>query len=70
VTTDSLAKTIEEARTSGEIRQSARHWYDRQIEIIAKAHGPSWPAHRDWIDDYLRAEIRQRLWDLGWRPKA
>ena len=70
MSTNSLAKTIEEARTPGEIRQRARLWYDRQIEIIAKAHRPSWPAHREWIDAYLQEEIRQRLWALGWRPKA
>lgn len=64
-----LAKTIDTPMSPGEIRQRARAWYDRQIEIIAKAHGPSWPEHKAWIDDYLQEEIRQRLWDLGWRPK-
>lgn len=68
--TNSLAKTIEEARTPIEIRQRARLWYDRQIEIISKAHGASWPEHKEWIDGYLQEEIRQRLWDMGWRPKA
>lgn len=64
-----LAKTIDTPMSPGEIRQRARAWYDRQIEIIAKAHGSSWPEHKEWIDAYLQEEIRQRLWDLGWRPK-
>lgn len=52
-----------------ELRTRAQQWYDRQIEIISKAHGPSWPKHREWIEAYLREEIRQRLLALGWRPK-
>jgi hypothetical protein len=64
-----LAKTISTPMTPGEIKQRARLWYDRQIEIISKAHGPSWPEHKDWVDSYLKEEIRQRLWDMGWRPK-
>ncbi len=55
--------------TPAEMRERAAKWFDRQIEIISKAHGPSWPEHREWIEDYLREEIRQRLIALGWRPK-
>ncbi|MGI4778019.1 MAG: hypothetical protein ACRYGA_07850 [Janthinobacterium lividum] len=65
----SIETTVGEKLTHSEIRQRAKAWYERQIEIIAKAHGDSWPTHRDWIDSYLKEEIRQRLWDLGWRPK-
>lgn len=55
--------------TPAEIRRQAQEWFDRQVEIISKAHGPAWPEHREWIEDYLRAELRQRLIALGWRPK-
>jgi Na+-transporting NADH:ubiquinone oxidoreductase subunit NqrC len=64
-----LAQTISEGLSPAEMRQQAQAWYDRQIEVISKAHGSSWPEHRDWIDAYLQEEIRQRLLDLGWRPK-
>ncbi len=53
-----------------EMRLRAQQWFDRQVEVISKAHGPSWPKHRAWIEDYLREEIRQRLVALGWRPKS
>jgi hypothetical protein len=64
-----LAQTINAALTPAEMRQQAQAWYEDQIETISQAHGPSWPEHRGWIDAYLREEIRQRLLDLGWRPK-
>lgn len=64
-----LAQTINAKLTPDEMRQKAQHWYDRQIDVIAQAHGPSWPAHREWIDAYLQEEIRQQLLDLGWRPR-
>jgi hypothetical protein len=55
--------------TPVEMRARAQAWFDRQIEIISKAHGSSWPDYRKWVEDYLREEIRQRLLELGWRPK-
>lgn len=64
-----LSKTIDKPMSPGEIRQRAQAWYDRQIEIISKAHGSSWPQHKDWVDDYLREQLRDRLHELGWRPK-
>jgi hypothetical protein len=38
-----------------------RQWWGRQMESIAKAHGAEWPKHRDWIADYLNAEVREIL---------
>ena len=64
-----LAQTIGNDLSPAQIREQARAWYDRQIEVIAQAHGPSWPVHKDWIDAYLQEEIRERLLELGWRPK-
>ena len=55
--------------TPAEMRTRAEAWFDRQVEIISKAHGTSWPEHREWVESYLREEIRQRLIALGWRPK-
>ena len=59
----------EQHLTPAQIRARAQVWYDRQIDILSKAHGPSWPEHRAWIEDYLKEEIRARLHALGWRPK-
>lgn len=56
--------------TPAQIRARTAAWYDRQIAVIAMAHGSSWPEHRDWIEGYLKQEIRERLLELGWRPKA
>jgi len=51
------------------VREEAQAWFDRQIAIISKAHGDSWPTHKNWIEAYLRQEIRERLLARGWRPK-
>lgn len=43
-----------------------RQWWLLQMQQIALAHGASWPEHRDWIVDYLNAEVRDRLqWEEG-----
>jgi hypothetical protein len=55
--------------TPAEVRERAQAWFDRQVEVLSKAHGDSWPAHETWIKDYLREEIRQRLLALGWTRK-
>jgi hypothetical protein len=55
--------------TPAEMRERAEAWFNRQVELLAKAHGSSWPAHRLWVEGYLREEIRERLIALGWRPK-
>lgn len=39
----------------------ARAWFERQVQIIARQHGWHWPATKDWIADYLRAELRERV---------
>lgn len=55
--------------TPAEIRNRAEAWYARQLETLAICHGRRWPKHRAWIEAYLRAELRQRLLELGWRPR-
>ena len=64
-----LAQAIGEGLTPAQMREQAEAWYWRQLEVIAHAHGPSWPEHKAWIDAYLQEEIRGRLLELGWRPK-
>lgn len=45
----------------------AEEWFTRQCDVLAKCHGTDWPKHRQWIEDYLREQLRQRLVALGWR---
>jgi hypothetical protein len=52
-----------------ELRQRAEEWFDRQTALLAMVHGEHWPEVREWLESYLRAEIRERLIALGWRPK-
>lgn len=62
--------TTPETLTPEEQRQRAEAWYARQIETLARCYGESWPAYRAWLEDYLKAQVRQRLIEAGWRPKA
>lgn len=55
--------------THEQIRQEAAAWYERQITILEKVHGPRWPDHRAWIEEYLKQELRERLIACGWRFK-
>jgi hypothetical protein len=59
-----------ETRSHTEVLRLAEQWYHRQLEVLARCHGSSWPEHREWVDAYLRQEIRQRLIAIGWRPKT
>lgn len=52
-----------------EIRARSAVWYERQRDTISKCLGKRWPVHQEWIEQYLREELRQRLLQLGWRPK-
>jgi hypothetical protein len=56
--------------TPAEVREQAQQWYDRQREVLAECHGREWPMHRDWVESYLKAELRERLIALGWRPRT
>ena len=55
--------------TPAEIRQKSEEWFARQTETLALCHGNEWPKYRDWIESYLKEELRQRLFAIGWRPK-
>lgn len=52
-----------------EIRAQAQHWYEGQVDTCRRCLGASWPAHEDWIKEYLKAELRARLIARGWRPR-
>ena len=47
----------------------AQHWYENQVDTCQRCLGPSWLTHEDWIKDYLKAELRERLIARGWRPR-
>ncbi len=44
-----------------ELLSKTRAWFARQLAQLEKAHGDRWPAHRDWLVDYLNAEVKERL---------
>lgn len=52
-----------------EVRAKAQEWFDRQVAISSKALGSSWPEHREWVEENLKTELRQRLIARGWVPR-
>lgn len=54
---------------AADLKIAAQRWYDAQLQRLAQLHGVHWAANRDWIDAYLRAELKQRLLANGWRPQ-
>lgn len=60
---------VTEPPTPDQVREQSRAWYMRQVEILSMSHGARWPSHKDWIEDYLKAEVRERLLALGWKAK-
>jgi hypothetical protein len=55
--------------TPAQIRELSEKWYARQLEVLALIHGKQWPEHRKWLEEYLKEELRQRLREIGWRPR-
>lgn len=49
------------------IRAKAERWYQAQVEKAAMAHGDRWAEHREWVENYLQEELRQRLTAIGWK---
>ena len=53
-----------------DIRVSAQRWYESQRAISAKCLGTLWPEHREWVESYLKTELKARLIALGWRAAS
>jgi hypothetical protein len=56
-------------RTAPELRALAEAWYRQQVSRSEKSMGSFWPQHREWVEAYLKAELRQKLIERGWRPR-
>jgi hypothetical protein len=65
-----MLKTNDHPQLSpAEIKAKAAAWFESQIAIQKARHGDMWPSHREWVEGYIKEELRQRLMVLGWRPK-
>lgn len=56
--------------STAEMKAKAEAWYQSQLEKLSKAHGAAWEGNREWVEDYLREELRLRLVAIGWRPAS
>lgn len=54
---------------AAEIKLAAQRWYDQQLQRAADAHAARWGANREWVESYLRTELKLRLIARGWRAQ-
>ena len=50
---------LDEASIPPALLPRARAWFTREVRSLERSHGKHWPAHKDWLMDYLRAELRE-----------
>lgn len=56
--------------TPDEMKQKAQAWFDRQLEKSRAAMGDEkFAEHREWLEEYLREDLRLRLVAIGWRAR-
>jgi len=60
--------TAERLQGHSEILAAARRWYEAELERCARAHRTCWREHQEWVEAYLREEVRLRLVARGWEP--
>lgn len=56
---------LNEQNIPAELLPKARAWFDRQMQNLEQKHGAKWPEHREWLIEYLNADIRQHLVKRG-----
>lgn len=47
--------------TGEQLRRRANLWFADELQRAQKAQGAAWERHREWVEAYLLAEVRQRL---------
>ena len=52
---------LDESNIPPALLPKARAWFTKQLEKLERAHGPSWPKHREWLCDYLNEELREHV---------
>ena len=60
------------AAPEGSPAPAAEAWFRQELATCRHRMGKAWPAHREWVADYLRHEARERfpLQLEGHRPGA
>lgn len=64
---DTPASGLNEHNIPPHLLPRARAWYARQIADLEEKHGPAWPNVREWLEDYVNAELREHLEKQGVR---
>jgi len=61
-----------DAASEGSPAPAAEAWFRQELATCRHRMGQAWPAHRQWVADYLRHEARERfpLQLEGHRPGA
>lgn len=52
---------LREADVPADMLPDVRRWWDAQLGALEKTHGAKWPDVKDWLFDYMNAEVRERI---------
>jgi len=58
---------LDESQIPPELLEQTRAWWVRRMQEAERSHGEAWPKHRDWLADYMNAEIREQVAKRGLR---
>lgn len=49
---------LDETDIPRHLLERSRKWFAGQVERLERIHGSQWEEHKEWLVDYLNAEIR------------
>jgi hypothetical protein len=52
---------LKEADIPADLLPKVRAWWVKRMQEAERTHGAEWPKHREWLADYMNAEVRDRL---------
>lgn len=52
--------SLKEDGIPADLLPKARAWFAREMARLEKLHGAKWADHREWLADYVSAELRER----------
>jgi hypothetical protein len=52
---------LNESAIPADVLPQARAWFGKEMARLEKLHGDKWPDHREWLADYLNAELMERV---------
>ena len=56
-----LCQLLDESEIPKHMLNRARIWFSAQVKRLETLHGDQWRDHKEWIADYLNAEVKELI---------